>query len=347
MLTREDFYAINQQTLDNYFVGGKKIKLYIYPELNAIVTKRPSKKVKKYLYVEYKVNASLLKRIAVYLYTRLTINSFGVFAKKTCNINGDFSNDCLIYPCNKKIRIFNFKNNTVRVIPKATFPDVDIRKEIAFRTQNKAEFIPEILSFEENNYTEKIIDGYPLAREKEKFEFYKEKAYKIWGEYIASNTYNVTAKEYVNKLRKKFENLLIQLSEEKNVDKDKIVTIENKLFELISTFDEDVEVGLSHGDLQPGNIWIENNTNKIYIIDWEAYDERCLNYDYIVLNNQIRRTDGLSKFISILNESVQNLIVLYEDLLFKINELNSLPQDFGKEDFANYIEIVFKGIGNV
>ena len=271
----------------------------------------------------------------------------GLLAKNTCKIEGHFSNDCLIYPCNKKIRIFDFKNNTVRVIPKATFPDVDIRKEIAFRTQNKAEFIPEILSCTENDYCERIIDGYPLAREKEKFDFYKEQTYKIWREYISSSVFTINAKEYAEKLHKKFDDLLGQTFEKKDFDKEKVVVIENKLFELISTFNEEIEVGLSHGDLQPGNIWIENNTNKIYIIDWEAYDERSLSYDYAVLNNQIRKDDGLSKFICTANESVQDLIVLYEDLLFKINELNSMPQDFGEEDFDNYIEIVFKGIGNV
>ena len=47
MLEREDFYKINQETLNYFYTDDlHESILYIYPQLNAIVTKKPSKEVK-------------------------------------------------------------------------------------------------------------------------------------------------------------------------------------------------------------------------------------------------------------------------------------------------------------
>ena len=64
MLEREDFYKINQETLNYFYTDDlHESILYIYPQLNAIVTKKPSKEVKRYLYVEYNVKSSFLKKV--------------------------------------------------------------------------------------------------------------------------------------------------------------------------------------------------------------------------------------------------------------------------------------------
>ena len=67
MLKRENFYDVNEKTLRRYYSDCKSRKrLYIYPELNAIVTARPSRAVRNYLYTEYRVSGSFLKKIAVF-----------------------------------------------------------------------------------------------------------------------------------------------------------------------------------------------------------------------------------------------------------------------------------------
>jgi len=145
MLKRESFYEINEKTLGVFYKGQEKQKkLYVYPELNAIVTAHPSKKVKEYLYTEYRVSGSLLRRIAVKLYATVMLNSGGLLASKKLAIKNGADKDTLIYPCNKKYRIFNFKRNTVSVTPKYGFSTVDLKNEIAFRSQNSADFIPSL-----------------------------------------------------------------------------------------------------------------------------------------------------------------------------------------------------------
>ena len=110
MLKRESFYEINEKTLGAFYEGQEKLKkLYVYPELNAIVTARPSKKVKEYLYTEYRVSGSLLRRIAVRFYATLMLNSGGLLASKRFARKTSADKDTLIYPCNKKYRIFIFE----------------------------------------------------------------------------------------------------------------------------------------------------------------------------------------------------------------------------------------------
>ena len=82
MLEREDFYKINQETLNYFYTDDlHESILYIYPQLNAIVTKKPSKEVKRYLYVEYNVKSSFLKKVLVACYARISLNTWFLIFK--------------------------------------------------------------------------------------------------------------------------------------------------------------------------------------------------------------------------------------------------------------------------
>ena len=68
MLLREDFYEINLKTLSEYFKNSDECSLlYVYPELNAIITAKPSKKVKQYLMNEYSGKSNPVKAFLVKL----------------------------------------------------------------------------------------------------------------------------------------------------------------------------------------------------------------------------------------------------------------------------------------
>lgn len=346
MLKREDFYKINQETLDKVYSDSlRETMLYIYPELNAIITKNPSKEVKNYLYVEYKVRSSLLKKVLVLLYTRIILNTKGLLSSNVCKVKGIVNDSCLIYPCNKKYRIFDFGRNLVTVISKSGFTDQDIRKEIEFRTKNSADFIPQIIVSRDNEYTEQIIDGYPLARAGKNFQEKKEEAKLIWNEYIKDSVEEISLQDYSQLLRKKFESLLQEKNvKTKKINLEELRQLEEILFEEIFQ-DTKIKIGLSHGDLQPGNIWIENQTEKIYIIDWESYATRSLWYDEIALNENLRMVSGLEKLVEM--PDLKYAVVLYEDLIFHMEELNSLPYDYNSKEFRRYVQSVLKGRRNV
>lgn len=335
MLEREDFYTINKRTLEKYWLeqvnDAEKTNLYIYPHLNAIVTSAPTKEILEYLLCEYSIRSSIIKRLLIKLYVYISLKSKGILASKMLAINAHIENDMLIYPCNKKYRIFNFKRKTVSVIVKDGFSDSDLRHEIAFRSrEDLPSFVPEFVCSDEHSYEETIIDGRPLARISDGFEEYRNQAYKLLKQYGDSQTETRNANEYARILADN----IYQLLEYKAHNKEIVNEIVERLLEVIPDSRE-VQLTFSHGDLQPGNIWVENKNDHIYIIDWESWGIRSEWYDYDILYHNLR-PDGLSKYFSIYVPEMRRAIVLLEDLIFQLKELNSLPKDFGQENFEAY-----------
>ena len=347
MIKREDFYEINRKTLETYYENGKREKrLYIYPELNAIVTARPSKAVRQYLYTEYRVSGSPLKRLLVRLYATVLLHSGGLLSAKSIRLKTDADRDTLIYPCNKKYRVFDFRENRVSVIGKDGFPKDDLLREMVFRTENTADFIPKLLCSNQDGYTETVIDGCPVARAGQKLQALCDRAFAIWSEYIGPKTEEISGADYAKEL----ETLLTQMKNRavkrgKKVDISSLDALCEELFKVLKAADEKITVGLSHGDLQPGNIWVENGTDKLYIIDWESWQRRSTWYDKATLYEGLRRQDGIAKYAQ--KRDLIHATVLLEDILFRLNELTTLPYDYGCAEFDAYIKVLRRENVNV
>ena len=338
MLKREDFYKINRDTLEKYYQNSRTEKrLYIYPELNAIVTARPSKTVRQYLYTEFRVNGSPIKRLLVRLYAMVMLNSGGLFAAKSLKMKTDADKDTLIYPCNKKYRVFDFKNNQVSVFVKVGFPGESLANEIAFRVENRADFIPGLLYSDETSYTETIIDGCPVARTGQQMTALSDRAFAVWSDYILPYTKQIPAPEYAAMSQKRVEQLKNTVQEMgKTIDVPALETWCTKLLRAMQAETDFVPVSLSHGDLQPGNIWVENKTGKLYIIDWESWEERSTWYDRALLYENLRRTDGIIQYAK--QKDLVHVTVLLEDLIFRLTELTNLPYNYGCTEFNNSIK---------
>lgn len=347
MLRREDFYAINERTLKKYYKqASKETWLYIYPELNAIVVARPSKAVRKYLYTEFKVNGSPLKRILVRLYAGVMLNSFGLLASKRIKMVTDADADTLIYPCNRKYRIFNFANKQVGVVAKDGFPVGGLENEIAFRTRNVADFIPGLIEHDGNGYVERIIDGCPVARMGEETRALCNRAFEIWSSYIAPHTEHVSAENWAAEQERQAKELLDRANTVgKVVDTAAVNALLRELLAVLRSSEESVPVSLSHGDLQPGNIWLENGTNQLYIIDWESCTRRSLWYDKALLCEELRKNDGLRRYAA--KRDLIHATVLLEDVVFRLVELCELPCDYGCKEFDAYVKVLLGGGRNV
>ena len=97
-----------------------------------------------------------------------------------------------------------------------------------------------------------------------------------------------------------------------------------------------IEVGFSHGDLQAGNIWVDDN-NNLFIIDWESWSVRSIWYDQAVLFEKLR-PGSIKSYLYSSSPNSQKAIVLLEDIVFHLNELNSLPDNFGEKSFYQYVD---------
>lgn len=347
MLKREDFYTINQKTLGNYYKNSEtEKKLYIYPELNAIVTARPSKTVRNYLYTEFRVNGSILKRLLVRLYATVMLNSWGLLASKSIKIKTDADKNTLIYPCNKKYRVFDFAKNQVSVLGKDGFPTDDLQQEIQFRTTHTADFIPGLLCSHKTGYTETVIDGCPVARTGAQMNDLCDRAFTIWSEYIRPHTQQLPGAEYARQLTEEMQQLQEKAEKlGKQVDMSAFWKVAEGLLAVLRAGEETVPVSLSHGDLQPGNIWVENETDKIYIIDWESWQNRSVWYDRAMLYEGLRRNDGIAAYAK--KQDLTHATVLLEDMIFRLRELTTLPYDYGCKEFDAYIKVLEGGNADV
>lgn len=338
MLKREDFYAINSRTLNSYFdrATGVSTYLYIYPYLNVIVTKKPSKQIKEYLYTEYCIESGI-KRFLVYAYINICMGTRGLLASNKIILNAAINDAVMIYPCNKKYRIFDFEQGSVSVILKDGFSDKDLLNEIDFRTRaDNPLFVPRLLNYSNYSYTEEIIDGGSVARvtDIELKERLKAKAYQMFRDQYKHLDKICVANEYLGVVQ----NRIIELLKFKVKDDTNTIEAVNILLNNASSLDF-IEVVFSHGDLQAGNIWCDKNSN-VYIIDWESWSNRSVWYDYATLFDSLRPGD-ISNFLNKKNIDNKTAVVLLEDIIFQLEELNSLPELFGLEKYNIYINKVF------
>lgn len=174
---------------------------------------------------------------------------------------------------------------------------------------------------------------FPLvARIPDGFETYKQAAFEQFLAYANQFNKTVTGKDYALSLSAKANELAKEIDIDlKSLHKSLIAGI-SKLPEIVTTF--------SHGDLQMGNIWIENKTNKVFIIDWESWGTRSSFYDKAALFNGLRPGD-ISKYLN--KEGIateEKAVVLLEDLVFQLEEYGSLPGQFGLEKLKQYIKEV-------
>ena len=360
MLQREDFYDILPKTLNRYasFLGieqesvevmdkGSKADLYANEKLNAIISANPSKNVKDYLKTEYAVNGSALRKMMVNAYLMASTTMVKRFSQRGLALKTSLPfNDVLIYPCNKKIRLFDFASGTVSTVLKDGFPDIYIKCETEFRQNTKAAFVPKITNSGEGCYSETIIkNGRPLARIQD--DIFVEQKKKESLDLLLSLTKereSISAKAYLAQLK---DRCLTMLAEKEGFDGENIVSgIFDKLIDGLD--DGEIEMVTSHGDFQPGNIWIDAEGN-IVIIDWETVKKRSPFYDYAALYCRLRNHGGLQNLCTRIKENehfstidgspVSSVlrIILAEEMEYQTEELLSFPGTMGIDIYNKFI----------
>jgi len=385
---RENFYEINNKTLEKYFSEinqiTHRVKIYegsitcstnksyffIYPRINAIVTKDNSREVREYIYKEFSNNPSFLKRFTIYFYTRLLLKSKGRFSDKCISIEPEIKdeNSLLIYPGNKKIKIFNFKENYIDNIVKESFIDYCLNKELDFRLNNtKYDFVLGVERYSNRWYREKIIDGVSLPRiaDKNKHKLFKENVNRLLDLLQEDTKTEIEIGEHINKLVSK-----IKKESHKLEDKSEKFNFERNLKEFVMYLinkiinkKDIILLSLSHGDMQEGNVIIRRTDEKIFILDWETWDERTIWYDKLMFNCNLR---NIYKFLSNLKNYLFNykniiykgrddiftadlnrrkviaIIFILEDLLWQIEESNNFPYNIVNNSVKKYYDRSFQ-----
>lgn len=369
MVLRENIYGIIIITLKYYYktiynidveIDIKEYNLWdrvvIYPHLGSIMTRLPKRKILRYLLNEYNIRDNILKYIIAKLYVVGCFFSFGLLAGKALYISNKevMDNSIAIIPSNRKIRIYNFQTGFVDAIIKDTFTRKYFDNELSFRLDSVYDFIPPIIEHGDDWYREEILPGQPLARIKD------EKLYEKYRNQAVKEIKELSSKyiQYENAIIYS-EDLYAEILEKMGVAKankrincyDMIIEIARAALAKAVLLEAPLPTVKSHGDLQSGNIWVDLQHGKTYIIDWETHARRSIWYDCATILMSIRRANRLKEMMDnceteavraavLTNDSRKNYhmqavmgIITLEDIMFYLDDMLELPQDIGGDIF--------------
>lgn len=373
MLKREEFYHVFKQTYELYINNhkGKMIDIiysdnrlkgeYVcYERLNVITRRFPPKEHIRYALSEYNIRGSFIKYIVAKIWVLLSFASLGLVSGKTFNIKGmDKHNNYMIWPCNRSIRIFNFEQGTVTSVVKEGFPTVYFENSITFRTKNSYDFIPPLLEYGNYWFKELILPGKALARVCNE-RLYSESISKVLGsmkELAKDTTKWVNVLEYAKHLELDIDNKVRVVEKNKKIKTAQLVKeLAKNSLAWVRKSSGEIPIALTHGDLQTGNIWVDDTSNKVYIIDWETNSYRSIWYDAATLLCSLRRKNGLINMVITRNELItkQNIlindkslhyemdmvvgIIILENMIFYLDDILALPQNYRGEGFDSVIQ---------
>ena len=375
MILREDFYNILKNTMVNYYheVEGREVifsyekiegqSLIINTTLGFISTFPAPTGLRTFLLSEYNVRGSLLSYIAGKAIALLLSIIPQIRQSKRCYLSPAMVRDNeFIYPQNRTIRVFDYNSMQVDCILKAGFTSKYFKNQLDFRNKYHYDFLNPIVASGDSWFREKILLGHPLARvvNNKLYEYAVNRAISELSLLVEDTKETVDAKEYFKTLLQQIRTKMQEASNQKGISTNYLVNEMTNTIEKKGCLIKEIEICLSHGDFQGGNIWVDKK-NKVWIYDWETVGKRSVWYDVSVLKFSLRRSYGWNTFWnsadiemiraydSVAERSSSEietikLIVALEDILFYLDDLMELPLDWGKEIFDKNMENLAKVI---
>lgn len=371
MLKREDFFPSFFETVKKFysevygynididFSDKKNCNLVIKPFLSAATSPRMSEKARKFFYNEWNIRDSLIKNMLAKLGVFFLTHSGKAFSQFTFCMKPEMAatRDLVIAPNNRSIRFFDYSTGTVGCIIKQGFTKKYFSNQLEFRKKYKYSFMLPMIKWGEDWFVEPILDGHPLARVTDNKLHEKGISDALIAiRQLANDTPEyIDANIYVNEIHDKIKALLDEAEHRKNITSTGATKqIAEKAVNIVLSQINNVPVCQSHGDFQEGNIWVDNN-KKTWIYDWETAGRRSIWYDSAVLCYSLRRANGWKKLAeksepkemlncdpiakpSIEEYKAMKAIVLLEDILFYLEDMLELPNDWGKGIYDSFIE---------
>lgn len=371
MLEREDFFPLFFCTLKQYYreVCGQEIEidfadkrsgnLVIKPFLSAATAPRMSARARSFFYSEWNVRDSMLKYLAAKAGVAFLTHSGKAFSQFTFRMRPEavVTRDLVIAPNNRSIRVFDYQSKTVGCMVKHGFTKKYFTNQLEFRKKYAYPFMLPMVKWGEDWFVEPILSGHPLARVTKEPLYQKGVSDALAGiRQLAADTRSYTdAESYTAQMVSKIQELLVDASARKKIKTaETTAAIADKAAKSIQGILSVIPTCQSHGDFQGGNIWVDDS-NKTWIYDWETAGRRSVWYDSAVLSYSLRRVYGWRELAAqeepkdLLNcDSVKERspaeyraikgIVLLEDILFYLEDMLELPEDWGAEIYDAFIE---------
>ena len=370
MLEREDFYRILRDTIKEYArnVLHKEVKCEYEPfetcetwVINTalgFVSRVPAPGgVKTYMRSEFNVRGSRLKNII----GKTAVNVISLFPRlgstnKIYVSKGSIDKEVFIVPQNRSIRFYNYAKKTVDCIVKSGFTSKYFDNQATFRKQYQYDFLNPMIENGDGWFREPILIGHPLVRTTDEKLFVDGTEYAIrYLKELATDTLEWRqSNSYIEELRSNIiEKLQVAKDKKGIVEAEDAAVIVDNAIKWAKKYDGELPICVSHGDFQSGNIWIEPN-GRTLIYDWETTGRRSVWYDSATLSYSLRRAYGWTSLMEDLsgkgmllcvpdgvetNAPVRSMmgIILLEDILFYLDDMLELPENWGRDDFDGFI----------
>lgn len=369
MVAREDFYKILRDTVTEYFslVHNRKIdfsykktkgdRLIVNGKLGFISRFPAPSGLRKFLLAEYNIRGSKLKFLAGKA-AALLFATFPQFGKleNVYITKGVLGKNVFISPQNRSVRFFDYGTMTVDCIIKNGFTSRYFSNQLNFRKTYHYNFMLPLLDSGDRWFREPILTGHALARvtREDQYRQATQDALAGIGQLAADTLSYVASETYAAELTTQIYNLLQEAERRKHIacsdPTRKLCTLATQW---IQSTPMEIPLCMSHGDFQGGNIWVDDH-GKTWIYDWETVGRRSIWYDSAVLNYSLRREYGWKALLEDpLAQAVCSCdpipvrdeqdfrgikgIILLEDILFYLEDMLELPENWGREIYDGYI----------
>lgn len=373
MLEREDFFPLFFDTIRKYysevygevididFAKKKNCNLVIKPFLSAATSPYMSAAARSFFYSEWNVRNSITKYLVAKAGVAFFTHSGKAFSKFVFQVTpeGAVTKDLVIAPNNRSIRVFDYQTKTVGCIVKCGFTQKYFMNQLEFRKRNTYPFMLPMIKWGKDWFVEPILKGHPLARVTKKVSYQKGISDALTGiRQLAVDTLSyIDGEQYVSNMVEKIKCLLMDAVVRKKIKtSDATMFVVEEASRMVKGILSTIPTCQSHGDFQSGNIWVDAD-NKTWIYDWETVGRRSIWYDSAVLCYSLRRVYGWKELVA--KEEPKDLlncdplkkysleeyraikgIVLIEDILFYLEDMLELPDDWGAAIYDAFIERV-------
>lgn len=365
MLAREDFFGLLSSTVEAYFKEAeqrdvkltrqkKDANLVIKPRLSALYPPKIPKAAQAFFYSEWNPRGSRLKNLGVKAYVFLMLHTGRLFSSYRFRLTPDAAaRDLVIAPNNRSIRFFNYQTGLVGCRIKDGFSDKYFKNQLQFRLHHRYDFLLPLERWGEKWFTEPILTGHPLARVTDEALYQKGLADAFAAiKTLADDTaHPADTRAYLRGLTERITALCAEAKEKKKIKTaDDTLRLLDRYQAVEALLPAQITLVTSHGDLQTGNIWMEDS-GKTILYDWETAGERSVWYDSAVLGYSLRRAGQWRQFLRSQAEdawracarkddvppAVVRYTVMLEDILFHLEDMTELPQDWGGEIYDRFL----------
>ena len=324
-------------------------------KLNVIYPQNIKRNRLRELTAEYAYHPNLIRRLLQGLFVKWAIRwPFELLTTTAVIVIDPWPveiDDWCIIPGNHSLRIVELDSGRCHVVAKSGFDQGFIANEISFRNRFTYITSPALYSADDDcsGYIEERIVALPWNRLSDiqvKNEILS-KAQALLSTLYRETVQRYDLMEWTDGVRDQIEGALRQLPPVYDEsDLVRIREVVSSLYKRIeATSSKTVDTVMSHGDFQPANILISpgQNTEQLFLIDFEYSGQRSYFYDSLVFTTQCRHPHGLSERVQLImsgdfsdlpdwtwcSEEVESAMLeqwmialfLLEDLLLRLEEL--------------------------